>query len=67
VATLLALARDGSQESLADGGDESWVEIGEDQDEDDSDDLDHLKLWIEIKKQVAILRQGMDEEKGGSA
>lgn len=26
--------------------------------------LDKLPLWVEIKKQIEILRQGMDEEKG---
>lgn len=26
------------------------------------DDLDKLELWVEIKKQVTILRKGMEEE-----
>jgi hypothetical protein len=28
---------------------------------EDDGDLDDLVLWVEIKKQVAILREGMEE------
>lgn len=65
VATLLALARDESRDRRAsDSLEDAWVEVGANQDQGDSDDLDSLKLWVEIKKQVAILRQGMDEGDG---
>ncbi|KAK5627964.1 hypothetical protein RRF57_003679 [Xylaria bambusicola] len=33
-------------------------------DSDGEDDLDNLLLWVEIKKQIATLREGMDYEKG---
>jgi hypothetical protein len=52
--------------------DHSWVGVdaddvdsgddGDDGDGDDEDDLDKYVLWVEIKKQVAILREGMDDE-----
>jgi hypothetical protein len=28
----------------------------------DEDDLDRLELWIEIRKQVKILREGMEDK-----
>lgn len=34
----------------------------DDDDDDDSDDLEQYILWVEIKKQVAILREGMDDK-----
>lgn len=57
VASLLALAgnsRDGSE----DDEDGDWV-IARSED----DDLDKLVLWVEMQKQVAILREGMEREK----
>lgn len=61
VATLLAIARASQSErtsvpkiamlSLEDG----WVSV-------DDDPLDKYLLWVEMKKQVAILREGMDDK-----
>jgi hypothetical protein len=60
VATLIVLAREsrGSAEWEAVARDEiedGWVGVGADEEFDD------LVLWVEIKKQVAILREGMEE------
>ncbi|TFB07550.1 putative ATPase YjoB [Trichoderma ghanense] len=45
--------------------DDGWVQVL-DQDEkpveDDDPELDDLPLWVEIKKQVAILREGMEDK-----
>lgn len=53
VATLLILARDSGSDKYDKG------------DDDDDDDLDALPLWREIKRQVAILREGMDDDAQG--
>ncbi|KAI0128309.1 P-loop containing nucleoside triphosphate hydrolase protein [Xylariales sp. AK1849] len=64
VAALLAIARrskektrptrlEGLMHDLGDG----WVGIG-----GGGEDLEHLVLWVEIKKQVETLREGMDEK-----
>lgn len=37
---------------------EGWVGVNT----EDEGDLDDLPLWVEIKKQVAILREGMKEK-----
>lgn len=58
VAALLIIARD-AEELGYESADEGWVAIG-----DDDDDLDGLILWVEIRKQVAILREGMEEKPG---
>jgi len=64
VASLLALAgnsRDGAggkEDGTKDEVDGDWV-IARSED----DDLDKLVLWVEMKKQVAILREGMEREK----
>ena len=42
-----------------DGGDDH---DGGDDDDDDGDDLDEYILWVELKKQVKILREGMEDE-----
>jgi transitional endoplasmic reticulum ATPase len=61
VAALLALARDGVTAAVESEDDDSdWVGVCHVGD----DDLEKLPLWVEIQKQVAILREGMDEEKG---
>ncbi|KAI0110449.1 P-loop containing nucleoside triphosphate hydrolase protein [Nemania sp. FL0031] len=67
VAALLAIARRSqglerrSEESLTrDVGDDGWLDVchgGGD------DDLDDLVLWVEIKKQIETLREGMEAEK----
>jgi hypothetical protein len=64
VAALLAIARTKQgvivdyQGQTPKSGDE-WVDIMA-TDGGEGDGLDTLILWIEIKKQVAILREGMD-------
>jgi hypothetical protein len=64
VAALIAIAR-GSDEAMR------WASAEDDEIEDgwvgvagseDDGDLDGLVLWTEIKKQVAILREGMEEK-----
>ncbi len=64
VAALITIAR-GSDEawmgwaSAADNEiEDGWVGVAG---PEDDDDLDGLVLWAEIKKQVAILREGMEE------
>ncbi|KAL7621966.1 hypothetical protein AAE478_007467 [Parahypoxylon ruwenzoriense] len=68
VAALLAIARKGKEmdpsgeepftEEMGDG----WVGVlGGDNDNDD-DDLNGLVLWVEIKKQIAILRESIKRE-----
>jgi hypothetical protein len=73
VAALLAIARnsEGSTEcpwdaTRAEGVDTDWVEVASlgDDDNDGDGDLEGLILWVEIKKQVAILREGMEEKPG---
>ncbi|KAI0481759.1 P-loop containing nucleoside triphosphate hydrolase protein [Xylaria cf. heliscus] len=66
VAALLAIARrskDGekrrSEDSFTRDAGDGWLDVcggG------DHDDLDDLPLWIEIKKQIETLREGMDSE-----
>lgn len=53
VAALLAIARDGNVQGSGGDIEDGWVGVG--------DDLDGLVLWTEMKKQVAILREGMEE------
>jgi hypothetical protein len=76
VAALIVVARGGgdgdgsSEEGSAAGweaveGDEiedGWVGVADDEGVDDGD-LDDLVLWVEIKKQIAILREGMEEKR----
>lgn len=62
---MLALARDGGKGGLAgDDSEEAWELVSDTEeggsDDDDDDDLDKLKLWVEIQKQVEILRQGIE-------
>ena len=74
VAALLAIARDGEDGFDLDefeklkvddsDGEGEWVELGT---KDvatvgGGDDIKNLVLWVEIQKQVAILREGMDSE-----
>jgi hypothetical protein len=66
VAALLALARDGGKSGFeVDDSDEAWELVsdgeGSSNDGEDDDGLEKLKLWVEIKKQVEILRQGIDD------
>lgn len=73
VASLLAIARDSKEkeEVLARSGiEDDWERLtledsdGSDDGDDDGDDEDLEKyvLWVEIKKQVAILREGIEHE-----
>jgi hypothetical protein len=61
---LLVIARDSNGlaagwSDCGGGSEDGWVKVD---DHDDDDDLEDLVLWIEIKKQVAILREGMEEK-----
>ncbi|KAL7938510.1 P-loop containing nucleoside triphosphate hydrolase protein [Trichoderma chlorosporum] len=75
VAALLAIARneqpggddeddDAQDEAMVmtmDLADNDWVEVL-DRPVEESPELDDLALWVEIKKQVAILREGMEDK-----
>ncbi|KAK0712329.1 P-loop containing nucleoside triphosphate hydrolase protein [Apiosordaria backusii] len=70
VAALLVIARDSNAFDVASaleeaGAEDDWVSVdAPDSDDDDDDtDLEKLVLWVEIKKQIEILRQGMGEER----
>lgn len=78
VAALLAIARRGENDefgldefeklNVAESDDKGmeWVELGPKDVASrigGSDDLTNLILWVEIQKQVAILREGMDSER----
>ncbi|KAK4158980.1 putative ATPase YjoB [Cladorrhinum sp. PSN259] len=71
VAALLIIARDSEApknkfEGPLRGDDDfenGWVEVDADDDDDDGDDIEHLPLWVELKKQIEILREGMEEKK----
>lgn len=57
-------------------GEDEWIGVTADEDDDfddddddnsnddddDNDELEQYILWVEIKKQVAILREGMDDK-----
>lgn len=71
VAALLAIARNegADGDNSDDSGDEGygvatvdladeWVGVVDPASRDDVD-LEHLKLWVEIKKQIEILREGL--------
>ncbi|KAK1752006.1 putative ATPase [Echria macrotheca] len=62
VAALLAIARDakGDDERAEKDGEDGWVQLATTTD----DELDDLVLWVEIQKQVAILRESIDRNKG---
>lgn len=67
VASLLAIARKSDSESRPavspDGSENEWVGVGaDDANDDDGDDLDEYILWVEMKKQIAILREGMEDK-----
>lgn len=74
MAALLAIARNeqlgGNEEDeeqdnamvmTVDLAEDDWVQVL-DKPVEESPELDELALWVEIKKQVAILREGMEEE-----
>lgn len=68
VAALLVIARDAEdilkyEPSDGDDMEDDWVGVAKPGRA--ADDLDDLVLWVEIKKQVAILREGMEEKARG--
>ncbi|RYC86335.1 hypothetical protein BFJ63_vAg10858 [Fusarium oxysporum f. sp. narcissi] len=65
VATLLAIARRSKTKPTVGGSEEAWVLVSDDFGDalaSDKGDLDRLELWVEIKKQIKILREGIEEE-----
>jgi transitional endoplasmic reticulum ATPase len=60
VAALLAIARseDGGSDSDTDANEDGWVLTNT-----RNDELSGLPLWVEIQKQVKILREGMERGK----
>ncbi|KAM0247339.1 hypothetical protein ACHAQJ_009896 [Trichoderma viride] len=72
VAALLAIARNEGDDDDDDAQDDAmvmtvdlaeddWVQVL-DKPAEESPELEELALWIEIKKQIAILREGMEEK-----
>ncbi|KAK3986401.1 putative ATPase [Cladorrhinum sp. PSN332] len=68
VAALLVIARDSEVPNAFEGPikdanefESGWVEV--DVDDDDDDDIEDLPLWVQIKKQIEILREGMEEKR----
>ncbi|TWU79122.1 hypothetical protein ED733_008781 [Metarhizium rileyi] len=71
VAALLAIARDekpggivAAVDVLTVDGADDWVEVLDGSTRAEDPELDHLVLWVEIKKQIRILREGMGEDDG---
>jgi hypothetical protein len=68
VAALLAIARDARDPAGSgpvaekDEIESGWVAVAGQCGAEDDEDLDDLVLWVEIKKQVAILREGMEKK-----
>ncbi|KAK8090394.1 ATPase [Apiospora hydei] len=75
VAALLAIAQKGKKEkrapsSLSNGGDGVMATTTQELEDDwvgvvgssDKDELEDLVLWVEIKKQIKILREGMEDK-----
>ncbi|KAI1036173.1 hypothetical protein LB504_011415 [Fusarium proliferatum] len=65
VATLLAIARRSKTKPTVEVSVEAWVLVCDEFGADlasDNGELDRLELWIEIKKQIKILREGMEGE-----
>lgn len=66
MAALLALARRDPSDELAD--ELVTVELKDDwigvlgKSNDEGEDLNKLVLWVEIKKQIEILREGMGDD-----
>jgi hypothetical protein len=67
---LLAIARDKTPKDTAASAsqkqseqlDDDWVDIAPEQsNQGGGDDFDDLTLWVEIKKQVKILRDAIDD------
>lgn len=65
VATLLAIARRSETKVTSRGSAEAWVLVGDDDGfamTSNDGDLDKLELWVEIKKQIKFLREGIEDE-----
>ncbi|RFN43338.1 putative atpase yjob [Fusarium flagelliforme] len=65
VAALLAIAGRSKTKPAKAGCEAAWVLVEDSQSSEathDEDDLDRLELWIEIRKQVKILREGMEDK-----
>lgn len=62
MAALLAIARNKAAGSKADKTEEAWSFISRSGRETQDGDLEDVVLWVEIKKQIKILREGMDKE-----
>lgn len=65
MAALLAIARRSEDKPAVGGPAEAWVLVSDEFGDalaSDNDAIDKLELWIEIKKQIRILREGMEEE-----
>jgi hypothetical protein len=74
VAALLAIARDEKPEGILTALDvltidaaDDWVEVVDAACADEDPELDKLVLWVEIKKQVKILREGLTSGDGEDA
>ncbi|KAM0330615.1 hypothetical protein ACHAQA_003564 [Verticillium albo-atrum] len=66
VAALLALARRGSEgvRRASGASADAWIMVHDDQESTGGDGLEKLVLWVEIKKQIEILREGIDDGNG---
>ncbi|CEI69275.1 hypothetical protein FVEN_g3974 [Fusarium venenatum] len=65
VAALLAIAGRSKEKPTKPSCDDAWVLVADDQVSGkirDADDLNKLELWVEIRKQVKILREGMEDD-----
>jgi hypothetical protein len=66
VAALLAIARKSKGSAVVEGvstrdaNEDEWIDVR--QVTSVTKDLDKLVLWVEIKKQIAILREGLESE-----
>lgn len=69
MAALLAIARRSKTKPAIGVPAEAWVLVSDgfgDALTSDEVDLDRLELWVEIKKQIKILREGIEEEQEAS-
>lgn len=69
VATLLAIARRSKTKPTVEVSAEAWVLVSDEFGANlasDNGELDRLELWVEIKKQIEILREGIEEEQEAS-
>lgn len=68
MAALLAIARDDKPEGIVTAMDvltidavDDWVEVVDGSVSGEDPELDKLVLWVEIQKQVRILREGLGD------